>query len=97
MPARRGQYFAAPTAFRRAPDLSDESSNSTGRRTCPECVSRDKHCLAGLDDAQAVSSRSLSEPVHVLEHDVIKHALEAAKYRMRSVTENVKRFDAMRN
>ena len=76
--ARTGHYGAALAAFRRALDLSEQIGNPSRAADIALKVFREMgDRLAVVDVAKPVSGRSLSEQVHALEHDVIKHALEA--------------------
>jgi len=76
--ARLGQYGAALSTFRRALDLSEQIGNPSRAAEIALTVFREMgDRLAVLDDAKPVSGRRLTDQVHALEHDVIKHALEA--------------------
>ncbi len=75
--ARLGQYGAALAAFRRALNLCEQIENPNRAADIALTVFREMgDRLAVLDPAQPVSGRTLSEQIHTLEHDVIKHALE---------------------
>ena len=76
--ARLGRYGEALAAFRRALDLCEQIDNSNRAADIALTVFREiGDRLAVLEAAKPVSGRTLSEQLHTLEHDVIKHALEA--------------------
>jgi tetratricopeptide (TPR) repeat protein len=78
--ARLEQYGAALAAFRRALDLCEQIGNHNRAADIALTVFREMgDRLAVLDAAKPVSGRSLSEQIRALEHDVIKHALEACE------------------
>ena len=76
--ARLGQYGVALAAFCRALDLCEQIGNPNRAADIALTVFREMgHRLAVLEAAAPVSGRTLSDQIHMLEHDVIKHALEA--------------------
>ena len=76
--ARLGQYGVALAAFRRALDLCEQIANPNRAADIALTVFREMgDRLAVLEETKPVSGRALSEQIHMIEHDVIKHALEA--------------------
>jgi len=76
--ARLGQYGIALASFRRALALSEQIG--TFNRAADVALTMFREIgdrLAVVEAAKPVSGRTLSEQVHALEHDVIKHALDA--------------------
>ncbi len=86
--ARLGNYGAALTTFRRAIDGSQEigSLNLAGQAALTVFKEMGER-LAVREKGDLISGRSLSEEIHSLEHDLIKHSLEASE---RSVTRAAK-------
>ena len=76
--ARLGHYSAALTTFRRALDLSQRIGALNNAADIALTVFREiGDRLAVVEVARPIAGRSLTEEVQSLEHDLIKHALEA--------------------
>lgn len=76
--ARLGNYGAALTTFRRAIDGSQEigSLNRAGQAALAVFHEIGER-LAVQGERSLISGRTLHEEIHLLEHELIKHALEA--------------------
>lgn len=76
--ARLGKYGAALTAFRRAIDGSQQIGclNRAGQ-TALAVFQEMGERLAVQERGTLISGRSLTDEIHSLEHQLIKHALEA--------------------
>lgn len=82
--ARLGQYGNALATFRRALELCQQIEDRNGAAGVALTVFQEMgDRLAVIEKAKPVSGRTLSEQVHSLEHDLIKHALEVSD---RSIT-----------
>lgn len=78
--ARLGQYGAALTAFRRALDLSQRVGSDTRAAEVALAVFQEiGDRLSVVEGSLTITGRKLSEEVQSLEHNLIKHALDATE------------------
>ncbi len=76
--ARLGQYGVALASFRRALDLCEQIGSLNRAADVALTMFREiGERLVVVEAAKPVSGHTLSEQIHALEHDVIKHALDA--------------------
>lgn len=78
--ARLGHYSTALNAFRRAIDLSQDSFNRASDIALT--AFQELGDRLAVKDAITTSGRPLNEEIFLLEHDLIKHALENAQGRV---------------
>lgn len=78
--ARLGQYGAALTTFRRALDLSQRlGSHNRAAEVALAVFQEMGDRLSVVEEQLTITGRKLSEEVRALEHNLIKHALEATE------------------
>jgi len=78
--ARLGHYSSALNAFRRAIDLSQDSFNRAADIALT--AFQELGDRLAVKEAITTSGRSLNEEIFLLEHSLIKHALEGAHGRV---------------